>query len=108
MNKIVVTLTINIGNDAMLSDHDVANALEGVAQRFRDARYVQTVAEEGERQGYNVDRPVFDGLGNTVGEFHVLHQKEEDVVGCTGCGSAAVTSERHGEPVCSSCAKVSD
>lgn len=66
--SIVITLKINIGNDTMLSDHDVAGALEGIASRFRDARYVQTVADEG---GYTVDRPVFDGFGNTVGEFHV-------------------------------------
>ncbi len=76
--SIKIILTLNLGNDAMLSDAAVGSALEEVASRFRDARYVQTVMDEGPRQGYSVERGIMDHNGNTVGDFTVAHVDEED------------------------------
>lgn len=64
MNKF--TLEIELGNEAMKSDADIARALRQVANRLRENKYVATV------KGYgDVTRGIMDRNGNTVG-FWIL------------------------------------
>lgn len=63
-------LTITMGNDAMQTRHDIADALANVAQRMRDHQY-----DAGTR-GH-----VRDVNGNSVGTFEFNHELREDAYG---------------------------
>lgn len=60
MNKF--TLEIELGNDAMKSDADIARALRQVANRLRENKYTKVVKGFGD-----VTRGIMDRNGNTVG-----------------------------------------
>lgn len=67
--SLVLTLRIRLGNDSMQTSSDIANALEDVAQRFRESGYVETVQDN---PGEEITRGVRDGNGQTVGEFTLM------------------------------------
>jgi len=66
---IKISININLGNDAMLSDKDIAYALEKMASRFAQNKYVETVDAE----GCDISRGVLDFNGNSVGDFTVSY-----------------------------------
>ena len=66
--SLVLTLRIRIGDDNMQNSLDVADALDGVAQRFRASGYVETVQDNSREQ---ISRGILDGAGNTVGEWNL-------------------------------------
>lgn len=66
---IKISINIDLGNDDMLSDDDVARALEKMASRFVQNRYVEMVDAE----GYDISRGVLDFNGNRIGDFTVSH-----------------------------------
>ena len=62
MNRIgEFRLEIELGNDAMQTDDDIATALEAVATRLRAHQYTQSQDD--------VERGIVDVNGNTVGDW---------------------------------------
>ena len=66
----VFFLRIEMGNDAMQSSIDIANALCSVAGSIVDNSYVEQVNEEDSDS--EIIRGIRDENGNTVGEFKIV------------------------------------
>ena len=66
---IKISININLGNDAMLSDADVSDTLGVVASRFIKNGYIGTVDTE----QCDISRGIMDSNGNTIGDFTVSY-----------------------------------
>jgi hypothetical protein len=63
-------LSIELGNEAMLGDDDIADALEKVAKRLRDNAYTAANVQE------DITRVILDYNGNGVGEWSLTWDDE--------------------------------
>jgi hypothetical protein len=66
--SLVLTVRIRIGNDSMLTSNNVSDALQKVANRIRDNRYVEAVEDD----GGELTRGILDANGQSVGEFTLM------------------------------------
>lgn len=70
------SLEIDLVNDAMDSSEELADALRRIATRIHDAKYVEQL--NGEEGQDDITRGIMDANGNTVGEWTLYNERDDE------------------------------